>query len=100
LPISAGVDGNVFESETGLLFVSTREGKLHVFHEDSPDKLTEVATVETEYGAKTMNIDPNTHNLFLVTADFGPAPAGPTKEDPKAKRKPIPGTARVLIYGP
>jgi hypothetical protein len=100
LPISVGVDGNVFEPETGLLFVSTREGKLHIFHEDSPEKLTEVETVETEYGAKTMNIDPKTHNLFLVTADFGPAPPAPTKEDPKAKRKPIPGTARVLIYGP
>ena len=99
LPISSGVDGNVFDPGTGFLFVSTREGKLHIFHEDSPDKLTEVETVETEYGAKTMNIDPKTHNLFLVTADFGPAPAGPTKEDPKAKRKPIPGTFRVLIYG-
>src|SRR6202022_95776 len=31
VPISSGVDGNVFEPETGLLFVSTREGKLHVF---------------------------------------------------------------------
>src|ERR1700736_726546 len=99
LPISAGVDGNVFESETGLLFVSTREGKLHVFHEDSPDKLTEVATVETEYGAKTMNIDPNTHNIFLSTADFGPTPPAPTKENPEGQRKAIPGTFHVLIYG-
>jgi hypothetical protein len=74
LPISAGVDGNVFEPETGLLLVSTREGKLHIFHEDPSDKLTEVETVETEYGAKTMNIDPKTHNLFLTTADFAPAP--------------------------
>ena len=98
LPISAGVDGNVFEPETGLLFVSTREGKLHIFHEDPSDKLTEVETVETEYGAKTMNIDPKTHNLFLSTSDFGPAPT-PT-EDPKAKRKAIPGTYHVLIYGP
>jgi hypothetical protein len=38
LPISAGVDANVFEPATGLLFVSTREGKIHIFHEDSPDK--------------------------------------------------------------
>ena len=77
-----------------------REGKLHIFHEDSPDKLTEVETVETEYGAKTMNIDPKTHNVFLTTADFAPAPAAPTKENPEAERKPIPGTFRVLIYGP
>jgi DNA-binding beta-propeller fold protein YncE len=99
LPISSGVDANVFDPETGLLFVATRVGKLHIFHEDSPDKLTEVETLETEFGAKTMNIDPKTHNLFLTTADFGPAPAAPTKENPEAERKPIPGTFRVLIYG-
>jgi DNA-binding beta-propeller fold protein YncE len=99
LPISSGVDGNVFEPETGLLFVSTRAGKLHIFHEDSPDKLTEVKTITTEFGSKTMNIDPKTHNIFLSTAKFGPKPAGPTKENPEAERKPIPGTFHVLIYG-
>jgi len=99
LPISSGVDGDIFEPETGLLYISTREGKIHIFHEDSPDKLTEVETVTTEFGAKTMGFDPKTHNLFLTTADFGPVPPAPTKENPEAERKPIPGTFRVLIYG-
>jgi DNA-binding beta-propeller fold protein YncE len=99
LPISSGVDGNVFDSETGLLFVATRAGKLHIFHEDSPSKLTEVETLNTEYGAKTMNIDEKTHNLFLTTADFGPAPPAPTKENPEGQRKAIPGTFHVLVYG-
>ncbi|HET6217510.1 MAG TPA: hypothetical protein VFE27_10870 [Acidobacteriaceae bacterium] len=98
LPISAGVDAVVFEPATGLLFISTREGKIHILHEDSPDKLSDVETVKTEYGAKTMNIDPKTHYLFLTTADFGPVPA-PTREKPKPQRSPIPGTFRVLIYG-
>jgi DNA-binding beta-propeller fold protein YncE len=98
LPISSGVDANVFEPETGLLFVSTRAGKLHIFHEDSPDKVTEVETVKTEFGAKTMNLDPKTHNLFLTTADFG-SPGAPTKKHPHPGRAPIPGTFRVLIYG-
>jgi DNA-binding beta-propeller fold protein YncE len=98
LPISSGVDANVFDPETGLLFVSTRAGKLHIFHEDSPDKLSEVETLTTEYGAKTMNIDPKTHNLFLVTSDFG-APGPPTKKHPKPERAAVPGTFRVLIYG-
>jgi hypothetical protein len=98
LPISSGVDGTIFEPETGLVFVSTRAGKLHIFHEDSPDKLSEVETIDTEYGAKTMNIDPKTHNLFLVTADFG-APGPPTKKHPHPERASIPGTCRVLIYG-
>jgi DNA-binding beta-propeller fold protein YncE len=98
LPISSGVDANVFDPETGLLFVSTRVGKLHIFHEDSPDKLTEVETVTTEFGAKTMGLDPKTHNLFLATADFG-APPAPTQKNPHPERKAIPGTFRVLIYG-
>jgi DNA-binding beta-propeller fold protein YncE len=98
LPISSGVDANIFEPETQLLYISTRAGKIHIFHEDSPDKLTAVETVKTEYGAKTMGFDPKTHNLILTTADFGPAPT-PTKEDPHPERKPIPGTFRVLIYG-
>jgi hypothetical protein len=98
LPISAGVDATVFEPESGLVFVSTREGKIHIFHEDSPDKLSEVETVKTEYGAKTMDIDPKTHNLFLTTADFGPAPA-PTAARPHPNPAPIPGTFHVLIYG-
>jgi DNA-binding beta-propeller fold protein YncE len=98
LPISSGVDANIFDPETGLLFVATRAGKLHVFHEDSPDKLSEVETITTEHGAKTMNLDPKTHNLFLSGADFGP-PGPPTKKHPHPERAAIPGTFHVLVYG-
>src|ERR1700737_2024151 len=98
LPISSGVDANVFEPDTGWLFVSIRAGKLHIFHEDSPNKLTEVETLTTEYGAKTMNLDSKTHNLFLSTSDFGP-PGPPTKKHPKPERTAIPGTFHVLVYG-
>ena len=97
-PISAGVDAAAYEPETGLLFVSTREGMVHVFHEDSPDKFSEAETIKTEYGAKTMGLDTKTHNLFLDTADFGPAPA-PTAERPHPQRPAIQGTFHVLVYG-
>src|ERR1700730_11358488 len=99
LPIGWGVDGSVYEASTALFVVSTRDGQAHIFHEDSPDKLTEVETLKTEFGTGTIGVDPKTHNLFLTTADFGPAPPAPTKENPEAERKPIPGTFRVLIYG-
>jgi hypothetical protein len=42
------------------MFVSTRDGKVHIFHEDSPDKLTEVETLKTEFGTGTIGIDPKT----------------------------------------
>jgi len=96
--ISAGVDAAAFEPETGLVFASTRDGMIHVYHEDSPDKFSEVETVKTEFGAKTMGLDTKTHNLFVDTADFA-APAAPTAERPHPQRTPVPGTFHVLVYG-
>jgi len=97
-PISGGVDAAAYEPETGLIFASTREGKVHVFHEDSPDKFSATETIQTEIGAKTMGLDTKTHKLFLDTADFAPAPA-PTAEHPHPRATPIPGTFHLLVYG-
>jgi hypothetical protein len=97
-PISGGADATIYEPETGLIFTSTRDGMIHIFHEDSPDKYSEVQTVTTEIGAKTMALDPKTHNLFLTTSDFNPPPApapGRSRSNPTA----IPGTFRLLVYG-
>jgi DNA-binding beta-propeller fold protein YncE len=97
-PISAGVDANTFDPGTNLLFVSTREGMLHIYHEDSPDKLSEVETVKTEYGAKTSQVDPKTHRVFLSTSDFNP-PAAPTDRQPHPLPTVKPGNFRVHVYG-
>src|SRR5215472_9588836 len=91
-PITAGADAAVFEPETGMLYVSTREGFVHIFHEDTPDKYSEVEKVKTELGAKTMELDTNTHNIFVDTADFT-TPAGSNR--PQA----VLGTFHVLVYG-
>jgi DNA-binding beta-propeller fold protein YncE len=96
-PISAGADANIYDPETGLIFVSTREGWIHIFHEDSPDRFSEVEKVKTEFGAKTMGLDSKTNRIFVDTTDFGPAPA-PTPEHPHPNRAPIPGTFRLLVY--
>ncbi len=97
-PISAGVDANAFNPATGMLFVATREGMLHIYHEDSPEKLSEVEAVKTEYGAKTLQVDPKTHNVFLTTSDFNP-PAAPTEKQPHPLATAKPGNFRVLVYG-
>ena len=97
-PISAGADADAYDPETGMVFVSTREGMLHIFHEDSPDKFSVVEAVKTEYGAKTLGLDTKTHKVFVDTADFGPPPA-PTPQRPHPQPAPIAGTFRVLVYG-
>jgi DNA-binding beta-propeller fold protein YncE len=97
-PISGGVDAAAYDPETGLIFASTREGMVHVFHEDSPDKFSAAETIKTEMGAKTMGLDAKTHKLFLDTADFEPPPA-PTADRPHPRGAAIPGTFHVLVYG-
>ncbi len=91
-PITGGADAAVFEPETGMVYVSTREGFVHIFHEDTPDKFSEVEKVKTELGAKTMGLDTKTHNIFVDTADFAPAGAN-------GRPQAVPGTFRVLVYG-
>jgi DNA-binding beta-propeller fold protein YncE len=98
-PLSGGADAEVYDSKTGLIFVSTREGWVHIFHEDSPDHYSEAGTVKTKLGAKTMAYDPKTQRIFVDTAEFGKAPA-PTKEHPHPRPVPIPGTFHLLVYAP
>src|SRR5947207_12997926 len=75
LPIGGGVDANGFDPDSGLAFASCGEGVLTVVSEDSPDKFSVVQNVTTQRGARTMTLDPKTHQIFLVTAKFGPQPA-------------------------
>lgn len=98
LPIGAGVDATAFDDATQLAFSSNGSGSLTVVHEDSPDKYTVVQTVETARGARTMTLDPKTHNVYTVTAQFGPAPA-PTPEQPRPRPAMVPGSFELLVFG-
>jgi DNA-binding beta-propeller fold protein YncE len=66
VPIGDGVDANAFDPETQLAFSSNGEGTVTIAHEDSPTKLTVVQTLKTQRGARTMALDPKTHNIFLA----------------------------------
>jgi YVTN family beta-propeller protein len=71
LPIGDHVDATAFDEETKLIFNSNGEGTITVIHQDSPDKYSVVETVKTLPRAKTMALDPKTHQLFLSTAENG-----------------------------
>ena len=58
------------------------EGTVTVVHQDSADKYSVVATVETVRGAKTITVDPVTHNAYLFQPERGPAPAPPADAPP------------------
>ncbi len=71
LPIGDHVDATVFDPETRLIFNSNGDGTISVIHEDSAEKYSAVGTVKTLPRAKTMALDPKTHDLFLSTAEAG-----------------------------
>jgi len=94
-PIGGDPDGNGFDPSTGLVFASCREGLVSILHEDSPDKYSSVANITTQFGARTMTIDPKTHHVFTETADFKPA-AAPTADNPRPRPQAIPGSFVIL----
>ncbi len=97
--IGDGVDANGFDPGTGFVFSSNGEsGTLTVIHEDTPDKYTVVENVSTQKSARTMTLDPKTHEVFLVAAQFGPRPAA-TPETPRPRPPVLPNSFVVLVYG-
>ena len=96
--IGLGVDANAFDPGTGLAFASNgQSATLTVVHEDAPDKFSVVENVATQRGARTMALDPQSHQVYLVTADFAPAPPA-ANENPRPRMMAVPGTFVVLIF--
>jgi DNA-binding beta-propeller fold protein YncE len=71
LPIGDHVDATAFDEDSRLIFFSNGEGTISVVHQDGPDKYSAVETVKTVPRAKTMTLDPKTHELFLSAAEAG-----------------------------
>jgi len=95
LPIGDHVDATVFDPERRLIFCSNADGTLNVFRQLSADEYRSVQTVKTALGARTMALDPATHQIFLPTADLDTS--APLKPGQKAPVKP--GTFRLIVVG-
>jgi DNA-binding beta-propeller fold protein YncE len=97
-PICEGVDAAAFDPETGLAFASCGDGTLTVIRQESPDKYSVAETVPTQKGARTLALDSKTHQVFVVTASFGPRPA-PTATEPRPRPPILPDSFVVLVVG-
>jgi DNA-binding beta-propeller fold protein YncE len=97
--IGGGVDATTFDEETGLAFASCGgDGVLTVVREESPEKFSVAENVPTQAGARTLALDSKTHNVYLVTAKFGPPPAA-TADNPHPRRSILPDSFVVLVAG-
>jgi DNA-binding beta-propeller fold protein YncE len=70
-PIGERVDAGAFDSKTKLVYLSTGDGKVSVFHQDSPDKYSLVEEIATKAGGKTMGYDSKTARVIVPTSDNG-----------------------------
>ncbi len=100
--IGQGVDATAFDPSTSCAYSSNGEGTLTIVHEDDPSTFKVLENVTTQRGAKTMALDPKTHNVYLGAAKFEAAEE--SKDAPKdgaRRRRPnmVPGSFTILVVG-
>ena len=75
IPNGSRVDALGWDAARKLIYIPNGgEGNVTVAHQDSADKYSVVATVTTFPGAKTITVDPASHNVYLFQPERGPAP--------------------------
>jgi YVTN family beta-propeller protein len=94
--IGTGPDAAGFDPGTGLAFSSNGDGTLTIVKLVN-GKYEAADTVTTERGARTMTVDPKLHRVYLLAAEYGPAPEA--KEGKKGRAPVLPDSFHVLVVG-
>ena len=91
ITIGDGCDGIAFDDQLKYIFASCGEGVLSVIQEVNGNSFKFLENVPSKRGARTIALDPNSHKVYLPTADF---------EKPVGNDRPhmIPGTFQVLVF--
>jgi DNA-binding beta-propeller fold protein YncE len=87
LPIGAGVDAVIYDSENKLVIASNGDGTASIFKQNTPDSYSLIQTLTTQYRAKTMAMDVSTHKLYFPVADFQ-----------KGTKNQVPDSFKLLVY--
>ena len=96
--VGEGPDAAAYDAKRGLVFSSNGEGTLTVVHQDTPDKYQVIDAPATQRGARTMALDSISGKVYLVTANFGPAPAA-TADQPRPRPSLMPDSFTILVVG-
>jgi YVTN family beta-propeller protein len=94
--IGTGPDAAGFDPGTGLAFSSNGDGTMTIVKLVN-GKYEAADTVTTERGARTMTVDPKLHRVYLLAAEYGPAPEA--KEGKKGRPPVLPDSFHVLVVG-
>jgi DNA-binding beta-propeller fold protein YncE len=102
MPICSGTDATWFDPGTKMVFSAcgSSGGQITAGHVDGPDTLTVVQTIPTLRGARTMTLDPATHNLYVVGQKYAPAdPNAPASTGGRGGPPAIADSFHVLVLG-
>jgi len=89
-------DAAGFDPKHGLAFSSNGgDGTLTIVDAEKPG-FPVLQTVKTEAGARTMALDASTGRIYLVTAQFGAAPAA-TAAMPHPRRSVVPDSFEIIV---
>jgi DNA-binding beta-propeller fold protein YncE len=94
-PIGAGVDGVGFDPALHDVFAANADGTLTVIHQDAQDQYHVVENMETPPASRNLALDPTNHRVFIVSAKFGPPPAGATGS--RARGPVLPGSFTLMV---
>ena len=92
LPIGERVDGTGFDPGKGLAFSSNGDGTLTVIGGKGKKYQVE-QNVTTQRGARTLAVNKDAHEIYVVTSEFEP----PQPDKPDARPVPKPGTFTLLV---
>jgi DNA-binding beta-propeller fold protein YncE len=93
-PIGSGVDATAVDHRMAI--ASCGEGVLTLLKLSERGVPVVAQTISTQPGARTAALDAANQRVFLVTADFGAAPAA-TAQQPHARPPLVPGSFRLLV---
>ncbi|HVU20387.1 MAG TPA: YncE family protein [Rhizomicrobium sp.] len=94
IPTGKGADGAGFDAKSGNIIVPEGgDARMSVIREVTPNTYRLIENVQTQKGARTMDLDPASGRIYTVTADLAPDPG----QHPPYKM--APGSFRLLIYG-
>jgi DNA-binding beta-propeller fold protein YncE len=97
-PIGRGTDGGGFDSGLGYAYSSNGGDGTLTIVKPVNGKYDAVDNVATSRGARTMCVDEKLHRVYLLAAEYGPAPEA--KEGQKKGRPPVlPDSFQVLVVG-
>ena len=106
LPLAGGSDGAQFNPKTMEAFSSHGNGTLTVIKENSPTSFAVEQNLQTMNGARTLTLDTKTGHIFVISAEFQPAPTPPAGQQPPAekggrgpRRQMVPDSFSILEIG-